>query len=106
MHNVGPYSVSTLKGYARQIREAASHPKALKRTIGVGQDSAGELTTGSSNGFDAGMRDKADELGIRRVPSPEDTHAEEDLIEDNRDSLWPLERVGNRYECSLRARVA
>lgn len=65
-----------------------------QRVIAVGQDDAGNLTAGSSNGFDAGQRGMADELGIRRVPSLADQHAEENLVSENEDSLWPLRRVG------------
>ncbi|MEV6964417.1 LamG-like jellyroll fold domain-containing protein [Hamadaea sp. NPDC051192] len=87
--------ISKLKDYAKQIREAGDHDASInQRTIGVGQDSAGNLTAGSSNGFDAGQRAMTDKLGIRRVPSLADQHAEENLASDNAGSLWPLERVG------------
>ena len=96
VHNVNePCSVAQLKELARQIRENADHPAAANsRTIGVGQDSAGNLTAGSSNGFDNGQAEMADNLGIRRVPSIFGQHAEENLVSDNEGSLWPLERVG------------
>ena len=43
-------------------------------------DSNGALHAGSSNGFDAGQRAKADELGIKRVPTGKNKHAEENLM--------------------------
>jgi len=87
--------VPTLKGYAQQIREAGDHPAAVnQRVIAVGQDDAGNLVAGSSNGFDAGQAAAADTLGIRRVPSGRGRHAEENLIADNDGSMWPLKRVG------------
>jgi hypothetical protein len=54
-------------------------PRAIRsRVIAVGQDEAGNLTAGSSNGFDMGMQTAADSLGIRTVPSIDGQHAEED----------------------------
>ena len=96
VHNVNePCSVAQLKELARQIRENADHPAAANsRTIGVGQDSAGNLTAGSSNGFDNGQAEMADSLNIRRVASIFGQHAEENLVSDNEGTLWPLERVG------------
>jgi RHS repeat-associated protein len=96
VHNINETcSVAQLKELARQIRENADHPAAANnRTIGVGQDSAGNLTAGSSNGFDSGQGEMADNLNIRRVPSIFGQHAEENLVSDNDGSLWPLERVG------------
>ena len=94
-NNNGVCDVPTLKGYAKQIREAGDHPASVnQRTVAVGQDEAGNLTAGSSNGFDGGQRAMADSLGIRRVPSLADQHAEENLISDNEGSIWPLKRVG------------
>ncbi len=101
VHNCG---VDELKAMAKQIREAGDHPAAInQRTVAVGQDETGNLTAGSSNGFDAGQREMADSLGIRRVPSLADQHAEENLLSDNNGSLWPLRRVGTdaRTPCGL-----
>jgi hypothetical protein len=96
VHNINETcSVAQLKELARQIRENADHPAAANnRTIGVGQDSAGNLTAGSSNGFDSGQAEMADNLNIRRVHSIFGQYAEENLVSDNDGSLWPLERVG------------
>jgi hypothetical protein len=96
VHNENPQcSVAQLKDLARQIRQAADHPAAASnRTIGVGQDSAGNLASGSSNGFDNGQAAMSDSLGIRRVPSLFDQHAEENLVSDYENTLWQLERVG------------
>lgn len=87
VHNVNEScSVAQLKELARQIRENADHPAAANsRTIGVGQDSAGNLTAGSSNGFDSGQAEMADNLNIRRVPSIFGQHAEENLVRTMRD---------------------
>ncbi|WJK43714.1 polymorphic toxin-type HINT domain-containing protein [Solwaraspora sp. WMMA2056] len=94
-NNNASCDVPTLKGYAQQIREAGDHPAAVnQRVIAVGQDEAGNLVAGSSNGFDAGQAAAADALGIRRVPSRRGRHAEENLIADNDGSMWPLKRVG------------
>jgi RHS repeat-associated protein len=94
-NNNGVCDVPTLKGYAKQIREAGDHPASVnQRTIAVGQDEAGNLTAGSSNGFDSGQREVADSLGIRRVPTLADQHAEENLLSENEGSMWPLKRVG------------
>jgi len=97
VHNVNdPCDISTLKSYARQIRQAGDTPRAINsRVIAVGQDEAGNLTAGSSNGFDMGMQTEADNLGIRTVPSIGGQHAEEDLMLDNQDTLWPLKRVAS-----------
>ncbi len=96
VHNVNEAcDIPTLKGLAKQVREAGDHPASVnQRTIGVGQDEAGNLTVGSSNGFDNGQRAMADQLNLRRVPSLADQHAEENLVSDNEGSLWPLKRVG------------
>lgn len=42
-----------------------------------------------------GMQTAADNLGIRIVPSINGQHAEEDLLLDNEDWLWPLKRVAS-----------
>ena len=96
VHNVNEYcDVPALNALARQVREAGDHPASVnQRTVGVGQDEAGDLTVASSNGFDSGQREMADQLGLRRVPSLADQHAEENLVSDNEGSLWPLKRVG------------
>lgn len=97
VHNIngGSCDIPTLKGYAQQIREAGLHPASVnERTIAVGQDAAGNLSAGSSNGFDAGQRAMADSLNIRRAPNLFGKHAEENLISDYEGKLWPLERVG------------
>jgi hypothetical protein len=96
VHNINQFcDIATLKGYARQIREAGDHVRAVEeRVIAVGQDEGGNLVAGSSNGFDAGQRAMADSLGIRTVTNHLGQHAEEDLISDNEGSLWPLKRVG------------
>jgi len=60
-----------------------------------GDDEAGNLTAGSSNGLDVGMQTAADNLGIRTVASIDGLHAEEDLLLDNKDTLWPLKRVAS-----------
>jgi hypothetical protein len=103
VHNVNdPCDIPTLKSYARQIRQSGDTPRAIRsRVIAVGQDEAGNLTAGSSNGFDMGMQTAADNLGIRTVTSIDGQHAEEDLLLDNKDTLWPLKRVasGNQGAC-------
>lgn len=71
----------TLQKLAQKIREAGKHKPAInQRTIAVGQDESGNLLAGSSNGFDAGQREMADKLGIRRVPTSKGLHAEENLM--------------------------
>jgi hypothetical protein len=97
VHNVNdPCDIPTLKSYARQIRLSGDTQRAVNsRVIAVGQDEAGSLTAGSSNGFDIGMQTAADDLGIRIMPSINGQHAEEDLLLDNRDTLWPLKRVAS-----------
>jgi RHS repeat-associated protein len=95
VHNINLCDVPTLRGLARQIRQAGLDPRSVnQRTFAVGQDEAGNLVAGSSNGFDPGQRAMADSLGIRRVPSIFGQHAEENLITDYEGSLWPLRRVG------------
>jgi hypothetical protein len=54
-----------------------------------------KLTAGLGNGFDTGMQGTADNLEIRTVTSIDGQHAEEDLLLDNKDTLWPLERVAS-----------
>jgi hypothetical protein len=88
--------IPTLRSYARQIRLSGDTPQAItQRVIAVGQDEAGNLTAGSSRGFDMGMQTAADNLGIRIVPSIGGQHAEEDLLLDNEGTLWQLERVAS-----------
>jgi len=102
VHNQNPYcDISRLKGFAKQIREAGLSSQARnQRVFAVGQDSMGNLTAASSDGWDVGQRDMLKTLnenlhfGIRRVPSITDYDAEENLMEDNRGSLTPLQRVG------------
>ena len=79
-----------LTGLANEIREAGSVQARSRRTIAVGEDASGGLHAGSSNGFDAGQREAADRLGVRRVPSRRGTHAEEDLLRE----VPGLRRVG------------
>jgi RHS repeat-associated protein len=70
-----------LQKLAKMIREAGKHKPAInQRVIAVGQNAAGVLFAGSSNGFDAGQRAMADKLGIQRVPSSTGNHAEENLV--------------------------
>ncbi|GGO01697.1 RHS repeat-associated core domain-containing protein [Micromonospora parathelypteridis] len=89
--------VPTLKGYAQQIREAGDSPQAINsRVIAVGQDEAGNLTVGSSNGLDAGMKNMAKKLNIRVVKDNKGNHAEEDLLADNQNLFDPpLKRVAS-----------
>ena len=71
----------TLQRLAQMIREAGKHKPAVnQRTIAVGQDASGNLYAGSSNGFDAGQREMAEKLGIQRVPTSKNKHAEENLM--------------------------
>jgi len=80
-----------LQGKANEIREAGQHPAARNnRTIAVGEDANGNLHAGSSNGFDRGQREAADNLGVSRVPSRKGNHAEENLM----DAVPDLKRVG------------
>jgi hypothetical protein len=97
VHNVNDLcDIPTLKSYARQIRQSGNDDIAIRsRVIAFGQDADGNLTAGSSNGFDTGMQNAADNLGIRTVTSIDGQHAEEDLLLDNKDTLWPLERVAS-----------
>jgi RHS repeat-associated protein len=70
-----------LQGMADEIRSAGNHPAAKNhRVIAVGEDVNGNLFAGSSNGFDAGQRATANELGAKRVPSSKGLHAEENLM--------------------------
>lgn len=79
---------TSLRALARQVRTAGDHEAAInRRTFAVGEDSAGKLYVGSSNGFDKGQADMAEELGLTRVPSRRDKenggrrmHAEENLV--------------------------
>ncbi|WP_143331232.1 hypothetical protein [Burkholderia aenigmatica] len=71
----------TLQKPAQKIREAGKFKPAVdQRTIAVGQGESGGLLAGSSNGFDAGQREMADSLGIKRVPAYKNKHAEENLM--------------------------
>jgi hypothetical protein len=99
-----PCSVDQLQDFANQIRTGASHPAAVNsRVVAAGQDSGGYVTAGSSNGWDSGSRAVADGLNIRLVTSRGPSHAEEDLLADNDNSLWPLERVAsdNQPPCGI-----
>jgi RHS repeat-associated protein len=70
-----------LQKLASEIRAAGKHPITQNnRVIAVGMGPDGKLYAASSNGFDAGQRKKADELGIQRVPTKADKHAEESLV--------------------------
>ena len=79
---------TSLRALARQVRTAGDHEAAInRRTFAVGEDSAGKLYVGSSNGFDKKQADMAEELGLTRVPSRRDKenggrrmHAEENLV--------------------------
>ncbi|WP_156966825.1 hypothetical protein [Actinomyces israelii] len=79
---------TSLRALARQVRTAGDHEAAInRRTFAVGEDSAGKLYVGSSNEFDKGQADMAEELGLTRVPSRRDKenggrrmHAEENLV--------------------------
>jgi hypothetical protein len=75
--------VPTLKGYAKQIREAGDDRAARSRVIAVGQDEGGNLTVASSNRLDVGMKNMAKQLDIRVVKDNAGNHAEEDLLADN-----------------------
>jgi len=106
VHNNDPVcDIPTLKGYARQIREAGDSPQAVeRRVIAVGQDAAGNLTVGSSNGLDRGMKAMAKKLNIRPVRNTAGNHAEEDLMLDNQSLLDPpLKRVAsdNQGACGV-----
>jgi len=71
-----------LQQAAAAVRTAANHPAAAnQRTIAVGQRVNGEQVVSSSNRLDAGMRAKADELGLTIVPSVKGNHAEENLMQ-------------------------
>lgn len=84
-------SVESLRNMASQIRQSGLHPIARNnRTIAVGQDDAGTLYAGSSNGFDAGQRAALEQLGIVRVPGSGGLHAEEELLRE----VPQLARVG------------
>jgi RHS repeat-associated protein len=73
------------------IREAGLHPASRnQRTIAVGEDAAGGLHAGSSNGFDRGQRAAAEKLGVRCVRCKGDNHAEENLLREVPD----LRKVG------------
>jgi len=97
VHNINEEcDIPTLKSYARQIRLSGNDDIAINsRVIAVGQDEAGNLTAGSSNRFDTGMQTAADNLKIRIVPNVDGMHGEEELMEDNRNTLWPLKRVAS-----------
>jgi hypothetical protein len=96
-NNDGSCDIPTLKGYAQQIREAGDSPQAIEnRVIAVGQDAAGNLTAGSSNGFDPGMKSMAKKLNIRVVKNNVGNHAEEDLMAANQNFFdAPLKRVAS-----------
>ena len=80
-----------LQARANEIRKAGQHPAARNnRTIAVGEDANGNLHAGSSNGFDHGQREAADNLGVNRVPSRKGNHAEENLM----DAVENLRKVG------------
>jgi hypothetical protein len=69
----------------------AGHPVASRmRTIAVGEDSAGNLYVGSSNGLDRGMQEAAKSLNVSRVPDRPGLHAEEELLQ----AVPDLRRVG------------
>lgn len=81
----------SLRALAAQVREAGIHAAARnQRVIAVGEDGAGGLHAGSSNGFDAGQRAQLEALGITRVPGSGSLHAEEELIR----GVTGLKRVG------------
>jgi hypothetical protein len=105
VHNINQFcDIATLKGYAKQIREAGLDWQSVnRRTFAVGQDEEGNLVAGSSNRFDAGQIEMARSLGIRRVPSIYDQHAEENLISDYQGSFTQLKRVGTdvRAPCGV-----
>lgn len=63
---------------------------AIRRTVAVSEDSAGNLHVGSSNGLDSGMRDPSGRFGVAPVPSRPGLHAEEELME----AITDLVRVG------------
>ncbi|MDS4028672.1 MAG: RHS repeat-associated core domain-containing protein [Candidatus Contendobacter sp.] len=75
---------------ADEIRNAGHAIAANRRTIAVGEDAAGNLHVGSSNGLDRGMREAAEQLGVKQVPSQPGLHAEEELM----DAISDLRRVG------------
>jgi hypothetical protein len=75
---------------ADEIRTSGHPIAASRRTIAVGEDAAGNLHVGSSNGLDRGMREAADRLGVNQVPSRPGLHAEEELME----AIDDLKRVG------------
>ena len=81
----------SLKSLASEVREAGVHPAARnRRTIAVGEDEAGNMFIGSSNGLDAGQRAAARRLGLMRVPGSSSLHAEEELLR----GVPTLRRVG------------
>ena len=75
---------------ADEIRTSGHPIAANRRTVAVGEDAAGNLHVGSSNGLDRGMREAADRLGVNQVPSRPGLHAEEELME----AINDLRRVG------------
>jgi len=80
-----------LKALAEDIRTSGDNLQSItRRTIAVGQDKAGKLFAGSSNGFDKGMRAALTRLGITRVPGSGKLHAEEELLR----GVPNLKRVG------------
>jgi RHS repeat-associated protein len=83
VHNIGcpALEIPQLKSIAEQIRSAGQSPVAINmRTIAVAQASDGTLYAGSSNGFDAGMKAMAKQLGVNLVPTSRGLHAEENLL--------------------------
>jgi hypothetical protein len=101
----GHCDIPTLKGYAKQIREAGDSAQSREnRVIAVGQDAAGNLSVGSSNRLDRGQKEMAAQLRIRPVRDHAGSHAEEDLLADNNNLIDPpLRRVAsdNQGACGI-----
>jgi hypothetical protein len=80
-----------LQALAREIRSAGLSPQSRnRRVIAVGEDSAGKLHVGSSNGLDPGQRAAAARMGISPVKSIRWLHAEEELLR----AISDLKRIG------------
>ena len=89
--SVAAEDAPSLQSLAARVREAGLHPAAVsRRTIAIGENSAGELFAGSSNGFDRGQRTMAQLPGIECVPCKAGMHAEENLLRE----VPRLRRVG------------